>query len=348
MDTRSDQIFINRVPLPLCEQTWDNDVVPLVSIKCTAYNHEEYISDTINGFLLQKTTFPVEIIIHDDASTDRTADIVREYASKYPNLIRPHFQNENQYSKGFRTIREIMNGLCRGTYIALCEGDDFWTDPLKLQKQVDFLKMNPQHVMCFHRVKILERDGLMVDDYITTVPNNYESIENFAKYGNYIHMASVVHNNIPLNYPDELHVSPAGDYFIYMLLAQHGKIGMLDEVMAVYRNQVGVWSSQSDRSKKMKSFLVLLLMQSAFRDTHSTVSKTLEKRIDSYFESMFPTLTEHEFQYFRVNTAASLQVDELIVKHRNNYVQNQVQNTSSADLAIHLLKRLVKLVIRKK
>lgn len=117
---------------------------PLVSICCLAYNHEPYIRQCIEGFLMQKTSFVIEVLIHDDASTDKTADIIREYELKFPDLIKPIYQSENQYSKGIGVTRVYQFSRARGKYIAMCEGDDYWTDPYKLQKQVDFLENNPE------------------------------------------------------------------------------------------------------------------------------------------------------------------------------------------------------------
>lgn len=122
---------------------------PLVSICCITYNHEGYIRDAIEGFLMQETDFAFEVLIHDDASTDGTADIIREYEEKYPEIIKPIYQTENQYSQG---LDPSKNNYVRakGEYIALCEGDDYWIDRKKLQKQVDALKKNPACNVCFH------------------------------------------------------------------------------------------------------------------------------------------------------------------------------------------------------
>lgn len=127
--------------------------IPLVSICCQTYNHVSYIRECLEGFLLQKTNFPVEILIHDDASTDGTADIIREYESKYPDLIFPIYQTENQYSQGVR-IPPINYRRARGKYIAFCEGDDYWTEPMKLQWQVDFMEANPGVTLTCHRYDI--------------------------------------------------------------------------------------------------------------------------------------------------------------------------------------------------
>ena len=134
-------------------QNWNSEI-PLVSICCITYNHEPYIVQTLDGFLMQKTSLPFEILIHDDASTDRTADIIREYEKKFPNLIKPIYQKENQYSKGFTSVSETWNfPRAQGKYIALCEGDDYWIDENKLQMQVDFLENNPEYGMCYTKAK---------------------------------------------------------------------------------------------------------------------------------------------------------------------------------------------------
>ena len=123
-----------------------NDNRPLmVSIKCITYNHEPFIRQCLEGFVMQKTNFRFEAIVHDDASTDGTAAIIREYAEKYPDIIKPIYETENQYSKHDGSLKRIMNAHMHGKYIATCEGDDYWTDPLKLQKQVDFLERHPDY-----------------------------------------------------------------------------------------------------------------------------------------------------------------------------------------------------------
>ncbi len=134
----------------------------VVAIRCCTYNHEPYIRDALEGFVMQKTDFPFVAIVHDDASTDRTAEIIREYAEKYPDIIKPIYETENQYSKKDGSLARIMNKACDATgakYVAMCEGDDYWTDPYKLQKQVDFLESHPDYSMCFHGVNIKIEKG---------------------------------------------------------------------------------------------------------------------------------------------------------------------------------------------
>src|SRR5690606_11316563 len=139
--------------------------LPLVSISCITYNHAPYIRECLDGFMMQKCDFDFEVLIHDDASTDGTQEIIKEYQEKYPEIIKPIFQTENQYSKGIRGMNIQFNfPRAQGKYIALCEGDDYWTDPLKLQKQLDFLEANPEYVLSCHNYKILDFDGKTIKD----------------------------------------------------------------------------------------------------------------------------------------------------------------------------------------
>jgi len=123
-----------------------------VSVVCNAYNHGKYIRDTLEGFVKQKTNFAYEILVHDDASTDNTAEIIKEYEEKYPDIIKPIYQTENQYSKKIPISKTHQYPRARGKYIAICEGDDYWIDPLKLQKQYDILESNSEIDMCAHGV----------------------------------------------------------------------------------------------------------------------------------------------------------------------------------------------------
>lgn len=115
---------------------------PLLAVKCLVYNHEPYLCDCLNGFVMQKTTFPFICIVHDDASTDNSAKIIREYAEKYPDIIKPIYETENQYSKNDGSLTKVINDAIPDNvkYIAICEGDDYWIDPNKLQMQVNIME----------------------------------------------------------------------------------------------------------------------------------------------------------------------------------------------------------------
>ena len=138
---------------------------PLVSILCATYNQEKYIAQTIEGFLLQKVNFPIEIIIHDDTSTDGTADIIRKYEAEHPDLIKGIYQTENQYSKRVDIWAKFLYSKAQGKYFAECEGDDYWTDPSKLQRQVDFLESHPDYILSHTAFKYYDQNnGVFLED----------------------------------------------------------------------------------------------------------------------------------------------------------------------------------------
>lgn len=139
-----------------------------VSVLCVAYNQEKYIRQCLEGFVMQKTNFPFEVIVNDDASTDKTPEIIKEYADKYPNIIKPIYQNENQYSKGISVIMKCCYPKAKGKYLAWCEGDDFWTDENKLQLQYDVMEKNPACHLCIHKIQIINENGEKLDE---TYPN---------------------------------------------------------------------------------------------------------------------------------------------------------------------------------
>lgn len=131
----------------------------MVSICCIAYNQKDYIRKTLDGFLMQNTDFKYEVLIHDDASTDGTADIIREYQRKYPDIIKPILQTENQYRKGVEITKTFNFPRVRGKYVAICEGDDFWTSPDKLSRQVLYMEAHPKCTLCVHAVSMIDENG---------------------------------------------------------------------------------------------------------------------------------------------------------------------------------------------
>ncbi len=129
---------------------FEDDSSVLVTVFCLVYNHEKYVSDALEGFVRQKTNFPFEVLVHDDASTDSSAQIIEDYCKRYPDILIPIIEKENQYSQGVKIGREIMLPRARGKYFAFCEGDDYWTDDSKLQEQIDFLESHPEYSACAH------------------------------------------------------------------------------------------------------------------------------------------------------------------------------------------------------
>jgi glycosyltransferase involved in cell wall biosynthesis len=288
----------------------------LVSICCVSYNHENYIRQCLDGFVMQKTNFAFEILVHEDASTDGTAEIVKSYEENYPNLFRCVYQAENQFLKQ-NTLVNILFKMAKGKYIALCEGDDYWTDPYKLQKQVDFLEANREYVACFHEVKVLMHNGDFVDDFLTSVPQKHETLEDIAREGNYIHTPSVVFRNVIREYPKEFKYSPVGDYFLYILLAQYGKFKYLNEKMAVYRYGVGVFSQNTSEYKMIKFYSTLFLIWHYYFNINLVISDVVFSR---FFEKLNKDLLQDESisQFILKETSYSeviLKINEAIKRY---------------------------------
>jgi glycosyltransferase involved in cell wall biosynthesis len=221
----------------------DETQEPLVSICCITYNHERYIRDAIESFLMQETDFPFEIIIHDDASTDRTADIIREYEKKYPEMIKPIYQTENQYSKGVK-VTSLAYKKSKGKYIALCEGDDYWTDPLKLQMQVTFLEKNPDYVITYTAVEAFDENGI-IKTYVGGALNDLS--EEQLKCATPINTLTTCFRNLIKEYPPEFSIAKLGDLTIWSLLGAYGKGKFIGEIKpSAYRvHDNGIFSKKS-------------------------------------------------------------------------------------------------------
>ena len=219
----------------------DEKKEPLLIVWCIAYNQRDYIKDALDGFVMQKTNFPVEVVVHDDASTDGTTDIILEYARKYPKLITPMIEVDNQWkSGGLKRIISIMNEYHRrGKYIAVCEGDDFWTDPHKLQYQVDFLEANPDYSMCFHSAKKqYECDAIAWINCEHIEDRSYEATEVFVNWT--VPTASIVCRKEALDFYAGIRNSQCiqnYDIFIILSCAMIGKLMGMHQQMSVYRIQ---------------------------------------------------------------------------------------------------------------
>ena len=245
-------------PIPITEQVWPEGTLPLVHTRTMTFMHENYIRDCIDGILLQKTTFPVQVLIHDDASTDKTAEIVKEYEHKYPRLIKAYYQKENSYSKPDKLERRAEFFKWRiGKYEALCEGDDYWTEPLKLQKQVDVLEADSSVAVCCHHVSVVDSLGEPIESrYEPTIPGTVAGLPHGALVSGFGH---IVRENFMRTCSAMFRVTspPAwehpilartiqGDWPLHLLHARSGSIACIPQNMACYReHQGGVWSAKS-------------------------------------------------------------------------------------------------------
>ena len=230
---------------------------PLVSVCCLSFNHQKHIRECLDGFIMQKTNFVFEVLIHDDASTDKTAKIIKEYEDKYPDIIKPIYQTQNKYSKGIGVTVTYNFPRATGMYIAMCEGDDYWIDPLKLQRQVDFLENNPDYnfsVSAYNtindkgKIEIGESfkrktDNLLIRDYIA---------KRFSQTSTF-----VFRNNFEL--PSWIAEVYASDQAMLLLIAKDKKIKYHREVFSVYRiHSKGIDTIYNNYFERNEKYIFLL------------------------------------------------------------------------------------------
>lgn len=296
-----------------------------VSILCTAFNHEKYIRSALEGFVSQKTDFDYEVIIHDDASTDGTAEIIREYAEKYPDLIKPIYQTENQLSQWVDIYVSYLVPAASGTYLAICEGDDYWNDSHKLQLQVDFLDQNPGYSACVHNSKKLEmmtgKETVMygTEDYDIHVPDVliggsccYQTASLVCRREAFDHFPPFL--PIFFDYPFSIHLSILGP------------IRFMGRIMSVYR--VGTensWTAKNRKDMRKNAYF------------HEYVSKMLAQ-VNEYTDFAY---SEQIKELIRHNTYKSLyfseKYDEMRApEYRELYRQESLANRFKMRLKQHL------------
>jgi glycosyltransferase involved in cell wall biosynthesis len=226
----------------------EQPAAPLLSIVCPAYNQEAYIAQTLDAFLAQQTTFDVEILINDDASTDGTARIIADYARRFPDLIRPFYSEVNQYSQGKPSVPGLF-GEARGRYIAYCEADDYWTDPRKLQVQVDFLESHPDYVLTYHDAVSFDANGQYGVQLQGKLRGDATALE--LQQARPISTLTTCFRNVFHSLPPELEGAPLNDLVWWSLLGAFGKGKFLGEIKpAAYRlHPGGVFSMRSNKRK---------------------------------------------------------------------------------------------------
>lgn len=229
---------------------WRSRGLPLASVVCTTYNQARYLREGLDSFLMQETDFPFEVIVHDDASTDGSAEIVREYAARYPGIVFPILQSENQYSQG-KSTPLIAFGRARGEYVFLCEGDDFWTDPEKLAVQVAAMGRHPQCQISFHPALRTFEDGSAPSELICrrfTGNAIVDAREVILWGGSYMPTASLCFRREfverMLDPVDTFFKRFLIDYFAQIFGSLHGGALFIDRTMSVHRcMSPGSWSS---------------------------------------------------------------------------------------------------------
>lgn len=271
-------------PIAISKQKWPEGTLPLVATGTLTYNHEPYIRECLDGILMQKTTFPVRVTIFEDASTDRTAEIVKEYADKYPGLIFAFCQKENTYGKGDirrKALGPYMEARSVAKYIALCEGDDYWTDPMKLQKQVAFLDKNEEYSLCFHNATVDYKDKYKNHSF-NKIKRSKDISLKMVIHEWIIPTASIIFRNEMIKSPEWASKIYSGDMILALMAAKKGKIFYLNDNMSIYRRRFDN-ESISAMMKNREKFMALqyiTLLEYYNVETNFSFYKVLHKEIN--------------------------------------------------------------------
>lgn len=266
-----------------------SNIVPKVSIQVLAYNHEHFIRQCLEGIVMQNTNFPFVAIVHDDASTDGTASVIKEYATRYPDIIKPIFETENVYQRNPGDIDRIMAEHSHGEYIGFCEGDDYWTDPNKLQIQVDFLDSHQGYSMCFHSAGTVFDDKTLDTSFngMSVEDKDYDINELYLSWN--VHLASVVYRRKMLvGCPA---IDPRIIYSDKIFILQCASVGLVRGIkreMSVYRvHEGGVTHMKSmDRSRKLRKPFFYEYMLEHFK-FNSQVKQNVKRNLGiAYYNRM--------------------------------------------------------------
>lgn len=248
--------FVEEKQMPNGNKILIKNLVPIVVIRCTVYNHEPYLRDCLEGFVMQQTNFPFVAIVHDDASIDGSAAIIREYEEKYPDIIKPIYEKENQWRKG--TLTKVMNVAIEATgakYVAMCEGDDYWTDPLKLQKQVDILEADESLMLCCTNCSVVDNHSMEIQAVRGGVVKNdvqgRYNLRDFFRDNHQYPTLSVVYRRTHVEEIGEKYARTRnaflGDWTLWICLLIYGDAYFLNEVTCAYRiNPTSVTHSNVD------------------------------------------------------------------------------------------------------
>ena len=229
----------------------------MVTIQCCTYNHENYIRQCLDGFIMQKTNVRFEAIVHDDASTDGTASIIHEYAEKYPDIIKPIYETENQYSKRDGSLTRIMDEHTHGKYIAICEGDDYWIDPLKLQKQVDILEENCNIGLCYTDAYIYNQSKSVLRK--RNDRREYINTKALFRHNPIYTLTTLYRTKLYRNYCEEVQPNlrnwKIGDLPIWIWISLHADVFYINNVTSVYREL----TNSASHNEKLESMLDFIM-----------------------------------------------------------------------------------------
>lgn len=326
-----------------------SDQKPLVSVVSITYNHEPYIRDCLEGFLMQKTTFPVEYIIHDDASTDHTADIIREYFDKRPDLFHVIIQRENQYSQNRPTTPQLYE-MAQGKYIALCEGDDYWTDPLKLQKQFDFMEEHPDYSLCSHNAFILNEKNKSKSVFYKCNPQNTLTIKDVIEGKNEVLRTESLffRSNMVYDYMKYKEKCPVGDQALIICLAQKGLIYYSQEIMSTYRLFAkGSWTSDQNVQmlKKHNHKIKMIDWLNKIRP-YINIDEAIDYRISHVYLALF--FEEKNYIGLKNNAYCKKLYDRLSIQGKMYYLATLVSLIILCRLKSKLLFRIIDILFYRK
>lgn len=273
-------------------------MMPKVSVCVPTFNHQSYIAQMLEGALMQHTDFEFEIVVGDDASTDDAPAIIAEYARRFPDKIRAYLHPKNLGPDSPREFAGRNNVLfllkaCRGQYVALCEGDDYWTDPRKLQKQVDFLDNHPDFYICHHNLQVIYEDGSPSHPFNDPDQKTISTIEDLLEDRWFVGTASLMYRNVFLtdDFAEWHHHAAAGDWALVIQLAARGGIGYLNDTMGIYRKHRGglsnVHAITNATFLQNRRRMFVDVNQWLGKKYDDTVQKTL-KRYDEWLQNMPP------------------------------------------------------------
>lgn len=319
-------------PIAIKDQKWPIGTQPVVTTRTMTYNQVKYIEQCIEGILMQKTTFPVQILIHDDASDDSTIEKLKFYENKYPNILNIYYQKQNTYnSPKKKMLREPFFKLIKGKFVALCEGDDYWIDPFKLQKQVEYLEEYDDYGAVFSDYdQLIQVNGRLTKSYHNAfkiaIPKGY--VFNDLLYNNpYVTCTSMYRFSFydSFKYDFSQHNIPSRDYNFWLHIAANSKIGYLDKSMSVYR----VLENSASHSKDIEKELSFL--RSTFK-------------IAEFFANYY------NVKFDRVRIIKNLKIAEiktLILKKRYYLLFNHIKSPEiiiTELIKIKLIKPLIRLI----
>jgi len=279
-----------------------NDIT--VSIWSISYNHEDYIEDCLNGLISQRTTFKFEVVIGDDKSTDSTRKIIEKLSKSHSNTIKPVYQERNigVYSNSFESVYPKLNGK----YIAICEGDDYWTDKHKLQKQVDFLEKNPEYAACYHRAMVVDEKNNLIKEDKWPAYKDITKEDLFYCKGEMITNTVMFRNEIP----KEKFVAGITNYdtLLWHLIGEHGSAKFLEEVKpSAYRiHKGGSWSSTESKHRLFEAIKTYLVIAKNIRSQKKSEQPIRDKLHQLLHKHLYDALAAYNFKTYTLGLIEGL------------------------------------------